>query len=162
MQKWLRLLRHNPRLLRKLTLSDWLLICEAVPMLTLSRLLVLLIPFRRTASLLGVINQETPTEFGANAKNAQRISSILRQISYLLPWRSMCFEQALAGMMMLKLRRLDGTIYFGVQKDAQQMKAHAWLRSGSQIITGAAGHERFTILFTVATKRYKQSEPQTN
>ncbi|MEM7134232.1 MAG: lasso peptide biosynthesis B2 protein [Chloroflexota bacterium] len=151
MQKWLRLLKRSPQLLRKQTLADWLLLFEALPILMISRLLVLLLPFRYTASLLGEVSREGAESTLKEPEQIERIGVILRWLSRYLPWRSMCFEQALAGMLMLKRRGLDGTIYFGVQKGPEQMKAHAWLRCGNQIITGAAGRERFTVLFTVAS-----------
>lgn len=121
---------------------------------------MLFIPFRRTASMLGKIDAVTPVVPVTDAKSekARRIGWVLLRLSRYLPWRCMCFEQALAGIMLLKVYCLDGTIYFGVKKGAPKMTAHAWLRCGDQIITGAAGHEQFTVLFTVATKNNKQSE----
>ncbi len=55
----------------------------------------------------------------------------------------------MAARMMLKRRRFSSTIYLGVLKDDQEgMKAHAWIRYGEQILTGAQGHRQFTVVAT--------------
>lgn len=141
---------------------DLLLIAEALPALAISRCLILLLPFRQIASLMGEINQEAPYA-QTDQQVTTRIGTILRWQSRYLPWRSMCFEQAVAGMLMLKRRGIDCTIYFGVRNQSQAIKAHAWLRSGEQIITGAAGYESFTVLFSVtSTPKAKSKQIRNN
>jgi hypothetical protein len=52
---------------------------------------------------------------------------------------------------MLQRRRIPSTLYFGVAKDPDgNLKAHAWLRSGTQMVTGAAGRKQFTVVATFA------------
>jgi hypothetical protein len=71
----------------------------------------------------------------------------------LTPYRlqSVCLPQAVATQWMLKRRRIAGTLYLGVAKDETQpekLAAHAWLRCGTFILTGAAGHRQFTVVAT--------------
>jgi hypothetical protein len=50
---------------------------------------------------------------------------------------------------MLKRRRIAATLYLGVAKDenkAEKLAAHAWLRCGDVILTGAHGHRQFTVV----------------
>jgi hypothetical protein len=55
---------------------------------------------------------------------------------------------------MLQRRRIPSTMYFGVAKDAAgQFMAHAWLRSGSQILTGSQGQQQFTVVASFAETR---------
>jgi hypothetical protein len=62
--------------------------------------------------------------------------------------------QALAAKWMLQHRRIPSTMYFGVAKDPTgQLLAHAWLRSGSEVLTGSEGRQRFTVVATFADTR---------
>ena len=50
-------------------------------------------------------------------------------------------------MKMLERRGIPSTLYLGSGRDDQgQMAAHAWLRSGSYIVTGKEGHERYAVV----------------
>lgn len=139
--------------MRKVSFSDWVLICQALPFLICSRILVLLVPFRRLAPVLGTLNCVTPLERGdmSDCTKDKRLGSILKALSDYLPWRSMCLEQALAGMMLLRFKGVASTIYFGVSQGDKTLEAHAWLRCGEQIVTGEMGHKKFTTVFTVAS-----------
>jgi hypothetical protein len=57
-------------------------------------------------------------------------------------------------MLMLRRRRLPGTLYLGVAKpaanDVRKIDAHAWVRCGPDLLTGAAGHERFAVVASFA------------
>jgi hypothetical protein len=54
---------------------------------------------------------------------------------------------------MLKRRRIAATLYLGVAKkkdQPEQLAAHAWLRCGDAILTGAAGHRQFAVVAVFA------------
>lgn len=128
------------------------LVVLAVPALFFGRLLVLFVSFRRVAPLLGHVNEYTPLDTSTESAKARRIGAVLLKVSRYLPWRCRCLEQAIAGLILLRLHGLSGTIYFGVRKcTGKQMQAHAWLRCGNHLITGAAGHQWFSVIFTVAS-----------
>jgi hypothetical protein len=45
---------------------------------------------------------------------------------------------------MLKRRRIPSAVYLGVAKNGEgNLDAHAWLKAGKYLVTGAAGMERF-------------------
>ena len=78
-----------------------------------------------------------------------RIAWAVRTASRYTPWESKCLAQAMAARMMLKRRRFPTTIYLGVLKDDKAgLKAHAWIRCGERILTGAQGHGQFTVVAT--------------
>jgi hypothetical protein len=52
--------------------------------------------------------------------------------------------QALTAKMMMNMLRIPSTIYFGVSKDEEGLKAHAWVKHSSLIVTGASGMEKFS------------------
>jgi hypothetical protein len=57
----------------------------------------------------------------------------------------------LAATWMLQRRDISSTLYFGLAKDSNRgVKAHAWVRSGARILTGAEGHEDFEVVATFA------------
>ena len=44
-----------------------------------------------------------------------------------LPWKSKCFERALATKIMLRFRNMNIKLYLGVKKEGNGFAAHAWL-----------------------------------
>jgi hypothetical protein len=55
---------------------------------------------------------------------------------------------------MLQRRRISSTLYFGLVKDSsgqlKDLKAHAWVRSGTQVLTGARGRDECEVVATFA------------
>lgn len=136
--------------------TERLLLLEAFALLGIARLLVLTIPFRWLARLLGRHMQESPqTIDSAVLRQARMIGQAVCSAANNTPWESVCLPQAVVGQWMLKRRRIAGTIYLGVTKDEaipEQLAAHAWLRCGGAILTGAARHRQFTVVSTFATE----------
>lgn len=149
---WLKSLRAAPVKWQRRSRTERLLLLEAVLLLGLARLLVLAIPFRWLAVSLGRHMRASATDaMPAELHQARLIGQAVRSAAANTPWQSVCLPQAVAGQWMLKRRRVAATIYLGVAKaDAKpgQLTAHAWLRCGDVIITGAAGHRQFTVVAT--------------
>lgn len=134
-------------MLKKITLKDFFLFCEAWVLIALSRLILVFIPFRKILPLLGT--QVTLHEEVDKTKNEfQYIRSAIARACRYSFWRTECFEQALCAKLMLKLRREKSTIYFGVKKDESEMEflAHAWLVCREEIITGGKNSDTFVVL----------------
>lgn len=129
-----------------------LLLLEAFVLLGVARLLVLVIPFRWLARSVGEHMRESALHVSpAELQLALMIGQAVCSAAGNTPWESVCLPQAVAGQWMLKRRNIAGTLYLGVAKaDAkpEQLAAHAWLRCGDRILTGAAGHRQFTIVST--------------
>lgn len=45
-------------------------------------------------------------------------------------------------------RGIESTIYFGVAKEEEKLKAHAWVRSGATIVCGKRGMNQFKVVGT--------------
>ena len=120
------------------------MLVEALILLGVARATVLCIPFKRVAPHLGQSQQATPT--GAPTTNATRVAHTIYLVSRHTPWDSNCFAQALAGHVMLRRRQCANTLYLGVYKQGKEFAAHAWLRNGDLVVTGGAGHERYTVI----------------
>ena len=128
------------------------LLWEALRALAGARLVMACVPFRRIAAWLGTPGTESPmTAPAEEVLVAQEIGWAVGVLARRVPWDGRCLAQALAATRMLRRRGLEGTISFGVsQGEPVKFAAHAWVRVGSYIVTGAPGHERFKTLMTIS------------
>lgn len=124
-----------------------LLLAEAWICLAWARLLKS-ISFSRMAPRLGEYMSETSRlREPSHEILLLQISQAILKVSRHTWWDSQCLVMAIAGMTMLKRRGIPSTLYLGTAKDeCGKMIAHAWLRSGNVILTGAKGMERFTVV----------------
>ncbi len=135
----------------KLSSEEKKLFLEAYLMLGIMRASILSISFKRlTHSLEHLPNKEEITVLNKeeNAK-AIAVGKAITRAAVYTPWESACLAQALTAQKMLQKRGIPGVFYLGAAKDVENkgnMKAHAWSQCGETIITGAGGHEDFTIL----------------
>lgn len=136
----------------RLTFVEKLLLLEAVLLMALARPAILLLPFRRIVPLLGCERLESPLEITPMQDfKAKQIGRAVVTMSYHTFWQSTCLVQAIAAQLMLKRRGISGTVYLGAIKDKEnKLLAHAWIRCGSEILTGASGSKQFTVIATFA------------
>lgn len=137
---------------RRRNRTERLLLLEAFVLLGAARIGVLILPFRWIAKSLGRHMKEDPSPVtAADLQTARMIGAAVRSAAGNTPWESVCLPQAVAAKWMLKRRRIPGTVYLGVMKDEsrpEKLAAHAWIRTGSAILTGAKGHRRYTVVST--------------
>jgi hypothetical protein len=110
--------------------------------------------FSKIAPSFGEYMKETPLKIvEGNLKLLKNVSQAVNLMSRHTPWDSVCLVKAIAAMKMLERRQIESTIYFGTAKDDQgKLIAHAWLRSGPYIITGADEMNRFVVVSKYAKK----------
>lgn len=132
--------------MKQKTVYDYLFFMEAWGLLHFSKGIILFFSFKRIASSLGFLNKETQV-VAEEQKMVVDICNAIRRAARFSFHKSNCYDQALAGKIMLKWRGLPSTMYFGLTKsDPFQLIAHAWLRCGNQIVTGKPGIENYTII----------------
>ena len=123
---------------------------EAFILLGVMRAAILLLHFRKITSLLGLKQGETSALPAADpAVDPAAIGWSIQAAAARTHWESACLAQALTGMVMLSRRGINATLYLGVARDENDpgaMAAHAWLRCGELILTGAGGVERFSAI----------------
>lgn len=117
--------------------------------------IVTLVPISVWGRFLGVQQQETSQlDDPQQTVIVKRIRWGIHVLEHRVPWRSDCLPQALAARMMLQWRRIPTTLYLGVAKQNRDgkvvLEAHAWLRSGTIIVTGAELRQRFKVVSTFA------------
>lgn len=136
----------------RLTFAEKLLLLEAAMFMALVRPVILLLPFRKIAPLLGYERFESPHEISpAQVFKARQIGWAVVTMSYHTFWQATCLVQAVAAQLMLKWRGISGTVYLGTIKDKENnLLAHAWIRCGSEILTGASGNKQYNVIATFA------------
>jgi transglutaminase-like putative cysteine protease len=141
--------------LRDLPRARKALLAEALAALALARLAMACLPFRRIAAWLGTPGAESPAEASpAETRMGEEIGWAVGVLGRRVPWDGRCLAQALAATAMLRRRGLEGTVSFGARPGRESpFAAHAWLRVGSSVVTGGAGHQTFQIFTTFARRR---------
>ncbi|WPC43293.1 lasso peptide biosynthesis B2 protein [Clostridium sp. JS66] len=134
----------------KIPCKDKILLFQAFFLTGLIRFAILIIAFSTLTKLAGKYKEESPKYLSDMDRfTAKRVSWAVNIISRNTPWESKCLVKALTAQVLLKQKRISSTLYLGVAKDKEnKLIAHAWLRSGKDIITG--GDEK--ILFTKVAK----------
>lgn len=120
--------------------------------LIIAKLLIIFIPFRYYASVLGHKQCETLRHKYSEEqlRNIFMIRRMIRSVSRHVIWKSKCFDQALAALFLLSKLQLPTTFYFGVQPKGESFEGHAWLRVGENIVTGDLGEVALTQLAAYA------------
>lgn len=134
----------------RLSASDRRLLLEAVVALAVARALIVLLPFRWIAPRLGrFMAAAEALPMARAAEPVRRVGWAVRTAARHVPWNAVCLPQAMAGKAMLNRRGVASTLYLGVARDeAAGLAAHAWLKAGDAIVTGATGMQRFTVVGT--------------
>lgn len=134
----------------KKPLADQILYLEAALWLGISRLAILILPFRWIAPFLGThMASSDENDENGDRETVISISRAIRTMSRHLPWGCKCLAQAISGKMMLRRRQIPSTLYLGVaNKEDGDLNTHAWLRAGDIIILGGGGLERFAVVST--------------
>ncbi|MEN6508140.1 MAG: lasso peptide biosynthesis B2 protein [Smithella sp.] len=137
---------------RRRSRTERMLLLEAFVLLGLARLGVLVLPFRWLAKSMGNHMKEADTSVQpADLQLARMIGWAVRSVANYTLWESVCLPQAVAAKWMIKRRGIPGTLYLGVMKDEakpEKLAAHAWLRCGQFILTGAEGQLQYTVVST--------------
>ena len=110
------------------------------------RFAILFFPFNKLAAFAGNHKEESSDQVSDIDKvTINKIGWAISVVSRFTPWQSKCFVQGLTGQIMLRKRKISSTLYLGVAKDREKkLVAHAWLRSGTTIVTGGYGYNSFT------------------
>ena len=130
----------------KLPFSIKLLAFEVTLELTLACIQLKSHEFKDLAKKLGESESECPKVDSPPTQETRYLKGLIRRIADLLPWRCVCFPQAIAGQRILNKKDIPSTLYLGLLKEGGEMKAHAWLRTGQYIVTGDNGISKYTII----------------
>jgi hypothetical protein len=123
---------RSPRARR--SLSDWLLLAEALAALTLASAAIHLLPFRRVAA---AASARGPKEPRADAKIVRRVRGAVQGWSRRVPWKAVCFQRGLALHWMLRRRGIRSVLLYGARHEGEALAAHVWVEvDGATVIGG--------------------------
>jgi hypothetical protein len=135
------------RRIRQLAPADIALAVEASCMLTFFRLALNFLPVQRLTAWMG-------TDAEAFLPQAKALETI-RQVEWSIgavvrhgPLTFVCFPQCLAAYFMLRRRHIASKLFYGVTRDADQLKAHTWVKVGDRTVVGGDVESQFTVLNT--------------
>ncbi|WP_160674396.1 lasso peptide biosynthesis B2 protein [Clostridium sp. C8-1-8] len=131
----------------KMGLKEKFLFFEAFLLSGIARLAILHLPFKKLKNYMGDYKKESPMDIYIDEEQYAVIRKVITALNKAVrytPWESMCLVQALVAQRMLKRRKIYSTLYLGVGKaNEDNLLAHAWLRCGKYIVTGAAEAANF-------------------
>jgi hypothetical protein len=119
--------------------------------------------FATVIRALALVPGQTPENDRPEAlAEAALIGKSVRTAAARLPGTTTCLAQALAAGLLLGRRGIDSTLYLGVARNAAErdgFEAHAWLRSGSLVVTGAE-NARYAAVASYRTGRRVATRPE--
>lgn len=74
-------------------------------------------------------------------KYAKAVSICVNHVCNKTVWESKCLVRALTAQKLLKRKSIPSTLYLGCGMHDGKMVAHAWIRCGRMIVTGASEEE---------------------
>lgn len=88
---------------------------------------------------------ESPIELSPSKyRRAAKVGWAVNKMSLFTPWESKCLVQAITAQVVLRIIKVPYTLYLGLDRnESKELVAHAWLRCGELIVTGAREKERF-------------------
>lgn len=129
-----------------------LLLLKIYALLGYYRAAILLTSFKRLAAALEHFREEPPRS-GVGSQQLQRaahLGYLVAGAARFTPWQSACLVQVLTLQRLMVKEGIGGRFYLGVNRESGsgELRAHAWLRCGKQVINGAGGHEQFAVVST--------------
>ena len=104
------------------------------------RLCILLIPMKKLERFFGKAGLETDfKEDIMQSSYVRNVAQVVNRVSSKTPWESKCLLRALTIRRILSRHKIPTTLYLGVMKQEEELRAHAWIRCGSFYLSGGDG-----------------------
>lgn len=112
------------------------------------RIMIFVAPMRWYAKSLGEKEKESSYLPDSDKQNEiQQVLKALRRAIRYQPGKTKCLARAISAKKLLLKKGIPSTLYLGVAKEStNRMIAHAWLKCGSDIITGKEEMSKFTVV----------------
>lgn len=124
------------------------MLLEALGLLIVSKLIILFVPLRKIAPLLGDVNKDVRNTLSDREyEQARDVKRNIAIASNNVPWKSVCLDQAMTAFIMLNKRSIPNKLCFGAKKniEAKKLDAHAWIVCNDQILVGGKHSAEFHI-----------------
>jgi hypothetical protein len=137
------------RRMMQLPAADIALAIEAAGMLTFFRIALNFVPVRKLTAWMSRSDQALSSlSQEGRAQALRRIEWSIDAVVRHAPISFVCFPQCLAAYFMLRRRHIASRLFYGVTRDADQLKAHTWVKVGDHTLVGGEVESRFTVLTT--------------
>lgn len=82
-------------------------------------------------------------------EHALTIKKAIYRAARVLPFHNQCLVLAICALKLCKRYQIPVTMYLGLAKEgsAKKLAAHAWVRCGSSIITGADERRTYNVTY---------------
>lgn len=130
-----------------LPLRDKLFFLDAVLLLSISKMVVLTLPFKKVAPYLGKVNSPIDNRLDSlQTAKAERVKLFVQMAAGNVPFKSVCLDQAMAGMLLLRRFKIPSNLCLGVKRNDKEQKldAHAWIECGGRILIGGQRSLQYT------------------
>lgn len=121
-------------------------LAEAATLLAATRFVLWLSPRLGAAKLLKRAHGGGEAPNGRGREQAAQVASAVERVA---PWvaGSTCLGRALTGWLMLRRRRVPAVVRVGARAESTgEMRMHAWLQVGADVVIGRDESERFVPL----------------
>lgn len=123
--------------LARLNGDSRLALAEAFLALSAASLAIRLLPFRRTAALMGVTRRGWAQDVQQRDRLVARCRWAVDAWADRVPWRAVCFQRGLALHVMLRRRGIGSVLHYGVAQDREKgLHAHVWVDVGERTVMG--------------------------
>jgi len=129
--------------------ADIGLAIEAGCMLAFFRVALNFLPVQKLTAWMGRPADESTSRLqGEEAQILRRVEWSIDAVVRHFPVTFVCFPQCLAAYFMLRRRHISSKLFYGVTRDANQLKAHTWVKVGNRTVVGGDVESGFTVLAT--------------
>lgn len=134
MFKWVRKIKTFKNIPKEVKL----IFAEALITSAWVKLSLIFFPFKRVMGWLGSANIESDTQPNEQTIHTRKnIRAALQLCKKYALWPTECYTLSLTGKILLKRRKINGTLYIGfIKSEEGKYKGHAWLRSADTYICG--------------------------
>ena len=136
------------RRLMRLAPGDVALAAEAAFMLTFFRIALKFLPVQRLTAWMGRDAQGQPVAQTNATQTIRRVEWSIDAATRYAPLTFVCFPRCLAAYFMLHRRHIASKLFYGVAREADQLKAHTWVKVGDRTVVGGDVESQFTVLNT--------------
>jgi hypothetical protein len=127
--------------------ADLALAMEAGCMLIFFRIALSFLPVQKLTAWMSRPNAaRVAVSPGITAEILRKIEWSIDSVVRHAPFTFVCFPQCLAAYFMLRRRHIASKLFYGVTRDADQLKAHTWVKVGDRTVVGGDVESHFTVL----------------
>lgn len=120
-----------------LSFQHQMLICKALPLLSLLRIALWMMPFQQLNKLIQWLTTHRSQHEPSSVVSVSDVIWAIETATYYTPGNPKCFARALATRILLNHYGYDCELRIGVAKsDMNSLVAHAWIERQGQVLIG--------------------------